>query len=399
MAKDKGVTAPKGFRVGAAACGLKSTGAPDVVLVVSDLLAAWAGVFTRNRVISAPALLSKKRLARKSIRAIIANSGNANACTGRRGELDAAEMTRLAAGAVGLRPNEVIVASTGIIGEKLDMDKVSRGIAAAARNLGSTTRHAREGERAIMTTDLVAKSAVARFRANGKSVVLGGMAKGSGMIAPRMGTMHAFLVTDAAVESAALRGMLRDVVDETFNCVTVDGHTSTSDCVFLLANGASGAALRSKKDTAAFRDALREVARSLSRQIAADGEGARCLVTVEVTGARTMKEARMAARAIAESPLVKTAIHGADPNWGRIVSAAGYSGAAMNPKRAELSVQGVKLFARGEPLEFPRKRVSRLMGKKEVVVSLNLGAGRSRATFWTCDLSKLYIAINAEYHT
>ena len=166
MAKDKGVTAPKGFRVGAAACGLKSTGAPDVVLVVSDLLAAWAGVFTRNRVISAPALLSKKRLARKSIRAIIANSGNANACTGRRGELDAAEMTRLAAGAVGLRPNEVIVASTGIIGEKLDMDKVSRGIAAVARNLGSTTRHAREGERAIMTTDLVAKSAVARFRAS-----------------------------------------------------------------------------------------------------------------------------------------------------------------------------------------------------------------------------------------
>jgi len=399
MAKGKGVVEPKGFRVGSAACGLKSKGRPDVVLVVSDFPATWAGAFTRNRVISAPALLSKKRLARKTIRAIVANSGNANACTGRRGERDAVEMTRLAADATGVRPNDVIVASTGIIGEMLDMDKVACGIAAAARNLGSTVRHARKAERALLTTDLVRKSAVAVFKAGGKTVALGGMAKGSGMIAPRMGTMHAFLTTDAAVESAPLRRILREVVDETFNCVTVDGHTSTSDCVFLLANGASGAALRSKKELAAFRGALFDVARSLSRQIAADGEGARCLVTVEVTGARSTSEARMAARAIAESPLVKTAIHGADPNWGRIVSAAGYSGAAMDLRRAELVVQGVKLFARGEPLEFPRKRVSRLMRKKEVVVSLKLGAGRSAATFWSCDLSKVYITINAEYHT
>jgi len=399
MAKGKGIVAAKGFRVGSAPCGLKSSGGPDVMLVVSDSPATWAGVFTRNRVISAPALLSKKRLSRKKIRGVVANAGNANACTGRQGELDALEMTRLASEKIGANVHDVVVASTGIIGEKLNMEKVAKGISAAADGLGNSLKHARAAELAILTTDLVAKSAESRFKAARGTVTIGGMCKGSGMIAPRMGTMHAFITTDAAIEAGPLRKILREVVDETFNCVTVDGHTSTSDCVYVLANGASGVSVKSAKDMAKFRDALFDVSRSLAMQIAADGEGARCMVTVNVTGARSVKEARMAARCIAESPLVKTAIHGADPNWGRIVSAAGYSGAKMVPEKTSLVLQGVKLFAKGEPLVFPRKRVTKLMNKKEVSLTLNLGAGSAAATFWTCDLSKVYIEINAEYHT
>jgi len=399
MPKGLGVLAPAGFAGGAAACGLKSSGKPDVALIVSDRPAHWAGTFTRNKIVAAPVKLARQRLRRPALRAVVINAGNANACTGKTGDRDAGKMTELAASALGIAPSEAAVASTGIIGEKLDMAKVALGIRAAAADLGRSRRHASAVQRAILTTDLAPKSAQTSFRVGSRIVKVGGICKGSGMIAPRMGTMLAFLATDVAVETAALRRILRGVVDESFNCVTVDGDCSTNDSVFLLANGASGAKVRSAPARARFADALREVAVSLARQIAADGEGATKLVTVTVSGARSAADARKAARAISESPLVKTALNGADPNWGRIVCAAGRSGAAMNAARAKLTVQGVKLFASGAPVRFDRRRVARLLRRKEVRLELSLGAGRGAATFWTCDLSKEYITINAEYHT
>ena len=399
MADLKGVLAPKGFRAGAAACGLKSTGAPDIGLIVSDTPAAWAGAFTTNRVQAAPVKLCRKRLARPTLRAVVVNAGNANACTGLAGRRDAERMATLAAAVVGARANEVAVASTGVIGRKLDMEKVRSGVEAAGRNLGRSARHARDIQRAILTTDLAAKEAHASFRSHGKAVTVGGICKGSGMIAPRMATMLGFVATDAGISSKALRAMLPGVVEETFNAVTVDGDTSTNDSVFVLANGASGTKLASAKEIAKFRGALTEVCGSLAKQIAADGEGATKLVTITVLGARNVSEARCVARTIAESPLVKTALHGADPNWGRIVCAAGYSGVAVRPERMTLDVQGIRLFERGEPARFDAARASRLMRAKEVELRLELGMGRASAVMWTCDLSKEYITINADYHT
>ena len=399
MARTNGVLAAKGFRAGAAACGLKRSGALDLGLIVSDTPATWAGAFTQNRVCAAPVRWCRGLLERPTLRAVVVNAGNANACTGKAGERDTARMAALAAEAVGVAPGEVAVASTGIIGHRLDIEKVGRGVSEAAGALGRSRRHGRDIARAILTTDLAPKEAVAQFKVGARTVTVGGACKGSGMIAPRMGTMLGFITTDADVTAAALRRALAGVVEESFNAVTVDGHTSTNDSVIVLAGGASGVKLRRPAQIKRFTSALKEVAVSLARQIAADGEGATKRVTVTITGARRVDEARRVAREVAESPLVKTAIHGADPNWGRIVSAAGYAGLPISPERMTLDLQGVRLFRAGEPTRFDAARVSRLMKRKEIDIRLDLGAGRARAVMWTCDLSKEYITINADYHT
>jgi len=398
----RGVLAPKGFIASGVACGLKSrSGALDLALLVSEVPAIAAGLFTTNRVRAAPVQVSRRRLRRSRIRGVVVNAGNANACTGERGLRDAEEMADLAAKAAGANTEEFLVASTGIIGRPLPMRKVRAGIRAAAAQLGRSPDHEAAFARAIMTTDTVPKSAAVSFRLGKREITVGGAAKGSGMIAPRMATMLAFLTTDCAVHAALLRRTLREVARDTFNAVTVDGDCSTNDTVLILANGAArNTPLRSAgAEWRTFREALFQVCQALAMAIARDGEGATRLVAVTVRGARSDADARVAARCIAESPLVKTAIHGGDPNWGRIICAAGYSGARVNPDRMRLRINGLTLFRNGLPCRVGKERLARCMAGGEVTLELDLGAGTRGATFWTCDLSKEYVTINAEYHT
>jgi len=397
-----GIIAPLMFRCAGVACGVKTAaGAPDLALIVSDLPAAAAGVFTTNRVQAAPVVLSRKRVAGGKMRGIVANSGNANACTGARGMRDAARMAQLAAEFTATRSEEFLVAGTGIIGRPLPMGRIQKGIRAAAADLGRTPRHAEAVAHAIMTTDTVPKSAAVQLTLHGRSVRIGGIAKGSGMIAPNMATMLAFLTSDCAIRAPLLRSLLRDVVERTFNAVTVDGDCSTNDTVFLLANAAAEnpTLTRSGKAAEIFRGGLLAVCQKLAESIARDGEGATRLITVRVTGARSRGEAKSVARKIAESPLVKTAVHGGDPNWGRIICAAGYSGAPVQPEKMRLKINGVQLFRNGAPCRVRPDRLAACMKPKEVAIHLDLGCGRQEATMWTCDLSKEYITINAEYHT
>ncbi len=398
-----GVTAPRGFRAAGVASGLKrrpATGdAPlDVALVVADGPASAAAVFTTNRVVAAPVLVSREHLERSGgrARAVAINSGCANACTGAEGVDVAREMARATAEAVGCAPEHVLIASTGVIGVALDPQKVRTGIMAASRALG---RDGADAARAIMTTDPFPKATAVTVRGAEGTFTVGGMAKGSGMIEPRMATMLGLVTTDAEVEPAVLGGALRRVVKETFNAITVDGECSTNDCVFLLASGRSGVAVR-RDDDPIFLEGLRVVAGHLAREIVRGGEGATKLVTVRVTGAATDADAWLAARTIANSPLVKTAIHGGDPNWGRLVAAAGRSGAAFELGCVSVSVGPVPLFVRGVPHDDRAEQAAAVLQAPEVTVSVNLGTGGSHeATMWTCDFSADYVRINAEYRT
>lgn len=389
-----------GFRAAGVRAGIKTKGL-DVALIVSDVPAAIAGVFTRSTVIGAPVELSRAKVRRGRGRAIAVNAGVSNVAMGARGLRDARAMAALAARAVGCPESEVLVASTGVIGHPLPMDKIERGIAAAAKALRPDGLAA--ASRAIMTTDLVAKTAVARVRIGGRTVTVAGIAKGSGMIEPDMATMLSFLVTDAAVAPPLLRRLLRTAADESFNRVTVDGESSTSDTVLLLANGVAGhAPLRDAKSAGAraFASALGDVSRELARAIARDGEGATKLVTVRVTGAKTAADAARAAKRVANSMLVKTALFGGDPNWGRILQTIGAGRVALRLERTEVKLSGVVVFRNGSPTGVAaRRRAGRALRGKEVEVAVALGAGRHEATVWTCDLSYDYVRINADYTT
>lgn len=397
-----GVIAPRGFRCAGVACGIKGAArALDLGIILSELPAAAAGVFTTNRVQAAAVRLSRERLGGRRMRGIVVNAGNANACTGARGMRDAVAMTRLAAECASVRTEEFLAASTGVIGRHLPMVRVRAGIRAAADGLGRTARHGRAIARAIMTTDMVPKSAGVEFTLNRKRVRLGGICKGSGMIAPNMATMLGFITTDCAISVSLLRQLLRRVVARTFNAVTVDGDCSTNDTVLVLANGAAGNTpiTGQGKAAAAFDDALWFVCETLAKKIARDGEGATRLITVRVTSAKSVDEARRVARKIAESPLVKTAVHGGDPNWGRIICAAGYSGAPVAPEKMRLKINGVQLFRHGAPCRVPARRLVACMKPTEITLHLDLGRGRDEAVMWTCDFSREYVTINAEYHT
>ena len=400
---DGGVIAARGFRCAAVGAGIKTKpGALDVSLILSDRPAAAAAMFTTNRVCAAPVRVSREVIEdRRRVRGVVVNAGNANACTGARGMKDARRMTALAETATAAPAGSFLVASTGIIGRRMPMAKVESGIRAAAAALGATPDHAEAIRRAIMTTDTVPKSAAVEVLLGGKPVRIGGICKGAGMIAPNMATMLAFVTTDCAIAPALLRKALRDVVDRTFNSVTIDGDTSTNDTIFLLANGAAGnrPLTVAGRDYARFCEALFVVAATLAQAIARDGEGATRFVEVRVTGARNDADARTVARAIANSPLVKCAIHGGDPNWGRITCAAGYSGAPVVPERMQLRINGLLLFKAGMPTRVTPDKLKDCMAPKDILIHLDLGQGHGERTVWTCDFSKEYVSINADYHT
>ncbi len=387
-----------GFRTGIATSGLKTSG-PDVAVILSEGSAGTA-VFTRNEVAAAPVRLSRPRAKGANLRAVVANAGNANCCTGEQGMRDAEEMARLAAAKLGVSPDEILVASTGVIGRALDMTKLRCGIEAAATDALAGGKG--DVAAAILTTDIVRKAASASGTIGGKPFRVAGVAKGSGMIAPNMATMLAFICTDAAASAEYLGEILPHVADRTFNRVTVDGDTSTNDTFCLLASGKGGSAPVSNRlssEGEVLGRAIEAVARELAIAIARDGEGATKFVEVRVTGAATDHEAALAARTIAESPLVKTAIHGGDPNWGRILAAAGRSGASVNDARATVRLSGVTVFESGAPvLPVPEAAGAKLAGKS-VLIELDLCLGEGEAGMWTCDLSRGYIDINAHYHT
>jgi glutamate N-acetyltransferase / amino-acid N-acetyltransferase len=402
---------PKGFRAAGVKAGIKKSGKRDVGLLVADRTVPAAALFTSNRVFAAPIAVGREHIDSGRLRAVVVNAGNANACTGRQGLKDARRMCSIAAELLNATPSDILPSSTGIIGHLMPMEKVEAGIRSAHVDLGDSLEHAQRFMEAILTTDLVPKSASTTFKLGKQTVTIAGVCKGSGMIGPRVGyepgqplkglhaTMLAYLTTDADISPALLRKLLLPAGQRSFNAVTVDDHTSTNDTVAILASGASGAKVSGAATTAKFLDALTAVAVSLAKQIAADGEGATKLVSVRVSGAKTDGDANKMARAIANSPLVKCALHGNDPNWGRIVSAAGMCGATFNPDRAELNLQGTKVFRKGQPIPFDAARVSAAMNAKKLDIHLACHDGKGDATVFTCDFSKEYVTINADYHT
>ena len=394
-----GVTAPAGFRAAGLHCGIKASGKKDLALLVSDTPATAAAVFTTNMAQAAPVLVSQEHLAASGgrARAVVTNSGCANACTGPQGLADAREMTVLTAQGLGCDPRDVLVASTGVIGVNLKMPAVRAGIPAAIDALSSDGGAAAAD--AIMTTDPCPKSAAVEIVLPGGTVRVGGMTKGSGMIEPRMATMLGYLTTDAAIDAGRLRRVLVAACRYTFNAITVDGEPSTNDCVFALANGASGVTIDDASEQALF-EAFRAVARELALGIVRGGEGATKLVAITASGAASDADAWTAARAIANSLLVKTAIHGADPNWGRLIAAAGRSGAHFVLAGARVRIGDLIMFEDGRPFDERAPQAAAYLGGTDLDIEVDLGAGGDhRATVWTCDLSKMYVQINAEYRT
>lgn len=390
---------PLDFRGSAVRAGLKPSGAPDLGLIVSSAPCSAAGVFTRNRFKGENIAVCKSALRHAAVRGLVVHAGQANACTGHDGRAIARRTAEAAEGAMDSAAHSFLVGSTGVIGVLPDFARIESGIRAAAAQ-GLSPAGILDVGRAMMTTDTRQKTASATFRARGRQARILGIAKGSGMIHPNMGTMLAYVMTDAAIPAPALEGVWREVVDETFNCVTVDGDTSTSDMAVVFANGASGIESGEGMERDQLRDGLREVCRELARAIASDGEGATRLVTVRVSGARDARDARRAGRAIATSNLVKTAIFGHDPNWGRIACALGYSGARFRPQRVRIAIGPVEVFRDGLALSHDRPAaIAYLRENHEVEITVALHAGEANAECWTCDFSYDYVRINAEYTT
>jgi len=386
----------QGFTVGAAMAGVKD-GTPrrlDVALIVSDRLCAAAGVFTTNQVIAAPCVVTRRHLERGKLRGIVVNSGNANACTGPQGERDAIAMAEAAGAKIGCDPHEVAVASTGVIGVPLPVAR----IAAAVKDMALGPARWGDVASAIMTTDTRPKSIATALALSTGTVHLRGVAKGAGMIHPNMATLLAFVLTDADVEETALREVVPYAAETSFNAISVDGDTSTNDTLLVLANGASGIKARGK-DLAAFKGAVRALCEALAKEIVADGEGVTRVFEVMVRGAASDDDAKRAARTITTSNLVKTAIHGADPNWGRILAAAGRSGAKVDATRATVRIGDVVVFDSGAPRAFDAERVRGIFSQSQVWIEVELGLGSGKAHAWGTDLSAEYVRINADYTT
>ncbi len=387
-----------GFVAGAERVGMKPDG-NDLAIIFSEAPAVVAGVFTKNRVRAAPVVYSSRIAANGRARAIVANSGNANACTGQNGEDDVRAMAGEAATRLGIDPDEVIVASTGVIGVPLPIDSVCGGIRALCGNL---SQHGiKDAAEAILTTDTVPKLASASFECAGAEATITGMAKGAGMIAPHMATMLAFLTTDVAMDAGPLQSALAAAVESSFNRITVDGDTSTNDMVVILANGEShGKKIQpDSNDYEAFSSLLRELCQHLARQIVLDGEGATKFVEIAVRGAATDDDARAAARTVAESLLVKTALFGGDPNWGRIMAALGRSGAEIDPGTVDVSLNEVQLVLRGEGVQETEGRAAEALRSDNVRITIVLEKGNCDSFVWTTDLSSEYVRINAHYRT
>jgi len=390
-----GVTAPVGFLAGGTACGIKKN-FPDLGLLVSEKVASAAGVFTSNLVKAAPVLVSSQQIKGGRARAIVVNSGNANACTGEQGLRDAWDMVDTAARALGISREEVLVCSTGVIGETLPMKAVTRGIEALA---GEVSREGEEAfARALMTTDSFPKNTALEVTTSQGTFRVGGAAKGAGMIHPNMATMLAFITTDVEVTPSALREVLKEAVDHSFNRITVDGDTSTNDTVLALANGASGVKGKGK-NLDILLQALKKVCQELAKMIVKDGEGATKVVKILVSGARNSQEAEKAARRVANSLLVKTALYGEDPNWGRLAAAVGSSGALLDPARLKVTIGDVEIVKEGLGITQAEEAAHEVMRQREYTLALDLGVGKGEYWVWTCDLTYDYIRINAEYRS
>lgn len=396
---------PKGFSAGGVYCGIKSDPSKlDLSLLLSDRPATAVGVYTQNLVKAAPVLLDRERTPSEQVRAVVSNSGVANACTGARGRQDAERMASLAAegmsGSEAITPEQVLVLSTGVIGEHLPMEKISSGMGALVGDLGTDSNALDRAARAIMTTDTVPKVRSRTVEIGGREITVTGVAKGAAMIGPNMATMLAVVMTDAPVKPADAQTALSEAVVESFNCISVDGHTSTNDTVLLLANGAAGGEPLSGRDLSAFEATVLEVCEDLAIAIPTDGEGATHLITVEVHGAASRDDAIRIGKTVADSPLVKTAVAGGDPNWGRIVSAAGYAGVPFDPEEVALLINGMLVYEKGTPVDFDEAAVSESMkSQRDTLLLLLLGEGQATARFWTTDLTAEYVRLNADYRT
>ncbi|MBM4035409.1 MAG: bifunctional glutamate N-acetyltransferase/amino-acid acetyltransferase ArgJ [Planctomycetes bacterium] len=397
-----GVTAARGFRAAAVRCGIRQAEGDDLGLLACDVQGTAAAAFTTNRVAAAPVLWSRQAVARGKVRAAVVNAGCANACTGERGLRDVGATAAKAAEVLGLAPDNFLIASTGIIGHYLPVEKLLAGLPRAAQQLDASLAAGERFARAIMTTDTRLKQLALRCNLGGGAhVTLGGATKGAGMIAPGMATTLTFLTTDAAIEGPLLSKLLRRAVERTYNRISIDEHMSTNDTVLCLASGLADAPPIAAGSGAArrFGAALEELCRGLALKIVADGEGATRLVRIEVVGAPSVRAAVAAGRAIADSPLCKCALHSGDPNWGRFVSAAGYACRAFDEARARLYLGERLAYAAGAPADATKAELAAAMAGTEVTLRLEMGLGKAAATVWTCDLSKEYIAINADYHT
>ena len=394
-----GVTFPKGFKAAGVKAGIKKSGNLDLALIYTEKEAAVAGVFTKNAVAAAPVIVSREVVKGGKAHAIVANAGCANACTGEKGLANARKMAALAAAEVGCAPDEVLVGSTGIIGVNLPMDKLEAGIKAAAAELSEDG--SKNAGNAIITTDTYSKACSCEVEIGGQAVRFGAIAKGSGMIQPNMATMLCYITTDANISSQLMQKALSEIVEVSFNMISVDGDMSTNDTVLVLANGASGAAeiTDGSPEYEKFYATLKEICQELSKRIAADGEGATKFLTINVSGTKTFEDAKTVAMSIAKSPLVKTAFFGEDPNWGRVICAVGYAGIPMVPEKTVIKFGGVPVYANGLGAEFNEDDIHKVMAEHDIVIDVEMGMGDAKATVWSCDFSYEYVKINGEYHT
>jgi glutamate N-acetyltransferase/amino-acid N-acetyltransferase len=393
------VAAPRGFLAGVARCGLKKSG-EDLAIIFSERPAVAAAVFTRNLVLAAPVLVSREHLRVKNHRAIVVNSGGANACTGKDGLQDAYRTAQIVADYFNCDEREILVASTGVIGRRLDMSKIESGIRIATAEL-SRASGARVAE-AMMTTDTTPKRASRTIALDGQRVMIAGVAKGAGMIHPDMATLLSFITTDAAINKSALQDALRYAANLSFNRISVDGDTSTNDTLFVLANGCAEHKPITKAAGAefeTFKKALTDLCCDLAIQVARDGEGARKLITIRVRRARSEQAAHRIAETIATSPLVKTAIAGADANWGRILAAAGRSGVKFDVSKVEIKIGNLAVARQGIGLQFDEERALEILKRDEVTLTIDLNDGEADVTEWTCDMTEGYIHINADYRS
>lgn len=392
---------PNGYRVSGIHCGIKrNPQKQDVALIVSDRDCTAAGVYTQNVIKAAPVQLNQEKTPSEKIRAVIVNSGNANACTGERGMKDARRMAEFTSACLGIKEDQVLVLSTGVIGEFLPMDRIESGIRSVSEQLADDEESLVACARGMMTTDTRHKTTFRELSIGGQRIGIRGLAKGAAMIGPNMATMLSVILTDAPLSAEAAQSCLGHAVRESFNCISVEGHMSTNDTVLMLANGESGSAPMTDRGFASFQDAVREVCVELARAIVNDGEGASHVITIDVTGCRTKEDAQDIARTVANSPLVKTAIAGGDPNWGRIVSAVGYAGVTFDSTQLALDLNGTRLYENNGPATFEAASVSQaLRESRETSILIMLEEGEARARFWTTDLTTEYIRLNADYHT
>lgn len=393
------VTTPLGISAGAVHAGIKTKGDRilDLGILFSEVSCTAAGVFTTNKVKAAPVVVSQERLAQKKARAVVINSGCANACTGEQGLADAREMTSIVARKLGIPVAEVLVASTGVIGVPLPMDRVRSGI----ERIVISRDGGHQLARAILTTDTNPKQIAVSTKIGTTKIAVGGIAKGAGMIFPNMATLLCFLTTDAKLDPRLAEWALRGAVDASFNMISVDNDTSTNDTVLLMANGLAGNQIikDGTPEADAFKMALQEVCVFLAKRVVRGGEGATRLIEIRVEGALNEKDARLAARAVASSSLVKSAVHGADPNWGRVIAAAGRSGAEVDQSRVDLYLDEINLLKGGRPMSFDVEKARQVLKREEVPIRINLNLGKDVAVAWGCDLSADYVAINSAYAT